>query len=77
MLVTVHAVGFLRANVAPGGQPVTVKVEPGATVEALLRQMDIPVKEVWRVAVNGTVSSLAHSLEDGDAVTVLPPIGGG
>jgi sulfur carrier protein ThiS len=75
--VTVHAVGFLRAHLAAGGLPVTVEVEPGTTVEALLNHLDVPTKEVWRVAVNGTVSSLSHSLENGDSVTVLPPIGGG
>ncbi len=77
MQVTVHAVGFLKAHLASGGQLVTAEVEPGTTVEALLSQLDVPIKEVWRVAVNGTVCSLERSLENGDSVTVLPPIGGG
>jgi len=51
-------------------------VEEGQTVGSLLDEVGID-PEGWDLRVNGVPSSRETPLEDGDIVTLVPPIKGG
>ncbi|OPY84139.1 MAG: ThiS family protein [Syntrophus sp. PtaU1.Bin208] len=49
----------------------------GTTVGGVVRQMDLPEKEVTLVFINGRHADLTTILSDGDALALFPPVGGG
>ena len=55
----------------------TVEVKAGSTVEELLRQLNIPEKQVKLIFINGVHASKHAVLEEGSRVGVFPPVGGG
>jgi len=54
-----------------------VEIAPGTTVEALLREINIPPEVYMMILVNQLKVSLDHPLSPGDAVHVFQPVGGG
>lgn len=59
-------------------QPLTsIKLENGADIRDLIRELEIPVGEVCGLSVNQRQAMLDQKLADGDFVDILPPIGGG
>lgn len=77
----VRLFALLREQV--GADAVRLSVPPGTTVRALaglLRAAEprlAPFLEVSRVAVNLTFAPADKVLEAGDAVALIPPVGGG
>ena len=59
-----------------GDQVKEVFIEDGATVGSVLDEFDVDA-EGWDLRVNGNPSSRETSLEDGDVITLVPPIKGG
>ncbi len=80
MKIRVKLMASLRSKLPPnaqGGQA-EVAVEPGTTVEALLQRLSIGGGHVHLILVNGAMErDRARALEDGDEVTVFPPVAGG
>jgi molybdopterin converting factor small subunit len=74
--VKVNLYATLRSFV--GGAPsVEVEVEPGQTVEQMLKQLGVPAEKTRILFVNNRAASLSQPLQDGDRVGVFPAIGGG
>lgn len=49
----------------------------GTTAGEIIRQLDIPEKEVTLIFINGRHGQLNTQLMDGDTVALFPPVGGG
>ncbi len=54
-----------------------VSLDQQATIDTLLRYLEIEKYQVESVYVNGRDSTFSQSLFSGDRVTLLPLIGGG
>jgi sulfur carrier protein ThiS len=52
-------------------------VAEGATVEDVLRQLNIPAGLVKLIFVDGIHASRESNLKDGSRLGVFPPVGGG
>ncbi len=71
-----------RENFA-GGRDMIVEIEPGTTVDALLRRLpSIGPPEIWddimlTVFVNETLSGFDHVLEQDDVIDLHVPVSGG
>ena len=76
MQIIVKLYGDLK-DYAPGDQPhFALGLQPGATLEDILRMLAIP--EGHHVAlINGRRSSPDATVADGDTLVLLPPISGG
>ena len=71
-MVTVEAVGSLRSHILP--QTVLDEVE---TVGDALQRLRLPPDVALIIIVNGRIAHWTTRLNDGDAMQVLPTIGGG
>jgi len=80
-MITVHVKLFATLrNLRPGlgiGEAFPVELPDEATVEGLIRQLELPDREVKLVFVNGIVRDRYHALVDGDELGIFPPVGGG
>ena len=52
-------------------------VAEGITVDALMRQLDIPVDQVKLIFVNGIHADRDTVLKEGNRLGLFPPVGGG
>lgn len=59
------------------GEPVEVEIEKGYTLKDLLTKLKIPLDEVFAVLVNGRHRDWDYTLQEGDRVSMFPPVGGG
>ena len=77
--VTVRLYGGLGVFLsdAQPATPLTVDLQPGDTIGALLGRLGVPLAEVGVAAVNGSRSELDRLLGDGDEVVVAAPVSGG
>ena len=74
--VKLNLYATLRSYV--GGSPsAEVEIEPGQTVEQMLRQLGVPPEKTRIIFVNSRAATLAAPLQDGDQVGVFPALGGG
>ncbi len=55
----------------------TVDVPEGSTIRQLLNALGIPDQMPLMILVNGRDAAPAQTLEDGDVITVFPPLVGG
>jgi len=55
----------------------SVEIERGSTAAAVLYKLKIPKKTAKIILVNGRYSSEDTVLEEGDILSVFPPLGGG
>ncbi|MDP6721141.1 MAG: MoaD/ThiS family protein [Pirellulaceae bacterium] len=75
MMVCLKLMGVLKAKTPEDGQ---LEMEDGATIEDVLRALDVPVESVQVFTVNGSFErNRSRVLSDGDDLSVLPPVGGG
>ena len=56
---------------------IMLESEPVSTVSDILRKLDIPAEEVSILLVNGFHKKTETPLQDGDIVSLFPPVGGG
>jgi len=59
------------------GQPIKVDFAHHFTGRMLLKNLNIPAKEVYIILVNGVNKGLDEDLVDGDNVSLFPSVGGG
>jgi molybdopterin synthase sulfur carrier subunit len=59
------------------GTPFEVKLVESAALDDLLRQLNIPAKEVKLCFVNARIQEPDFILQDDDEVGIFPPVGGG
>jgi sulfur-carrier protein len=50
---------------------------PGTTVSGIIRELDLPEKEVTLIFINGRHADLTTVLSAGDTLSLFPPVGGG
>jgi sulfur carrier protein ThiS len=62
---------------ADGAASLDVEIEPGETIEQILKRRGVPVEQVRVVFVNGRASGLSHSLQGDERVELFSAIGGG
>lgn len=55
----------------------TLTVEAGITIKDILKMLDIPEEEAAIIFVNGKHAKFHDKLNDGDTLSIFPPIGGG
>ncbi len=74
MQITVKLMGTLKPK-----QPSTpLELPAGATIEQVMEQLDVATNAVQVTTVNGQlIHDRRHALQDGDELTLLPPVGGG
>jgi molybdopterin synthase sulfur carrier subunit len=79
MKVEVRLFANLAKLLPPGSQNkrATITVKKGATVEDLMDKLDIPQKVTNIIMVNGMHRDRKTELNEGDVVSVFPPIAGG
>lgn len=79
MQVQVKLYGTLGKGVAgyDHRHGLTVDIEEGATVEALMVQLAVPLKKIGVVSVDGRLSDKNATLSPGALVKVFHPIFGG
>ena len=54
-----------------------VECDEGTSLAEFIKQLDVPLKEVKIIFVNGVHASEDDVLKEGDRVGVFPPVGGG
>lgn len=74
MDVTVALYETLKKHYPEGGR---VRLENGARIADLLSRLGISEDEVGILVVNRKDARFDQVLKDGDAVTIIPPMGGG
>ncbi len=55
----------------------TLEVDPGTTVEQVARKLDVPREEMALILVNGRDAELDYVFNEGDTLSLFPPVGGG
>ena len=59
------------------GESMSVRLSGDATIEQLLKELDLPEDQVKVIFVNGRVQKEGYRLSDGDELGIFPPVGGG
>jgi len=59
------------------GKVLSKDFEAGVTPGLIIEDLGIPEEEVAILLVNGRDGDLEQALEDGDVVSIFPPVGGG
>lgn len=79
MRVRVKLYASLRKYAPDGssGSAFEVELPEGATLEELVRGLNIPPDEARIAFINGLICELDHPLKSGDEVGLFPPIAGG
>lgn len=54
-----------------------LEFSPGTTVGDIIRELDLPEKEVALIFINGRHAELTTILSAGDVLALFPPVGGG
>ncbi len=77
MQVTVELQTYLQ-EYSPAGEPVFEHTLPdGATVQTLVRDLDVPEEMASVIVLNGRSADFDDALSEGDRVTLIPPLAGG
>ena len=77
MLVTVQLQTYLE-QYSPDGQSLFEYTLPeGATVQTLVRQLNVPRELASVIVLNDRIADLPDPLHEGDQVTLIPPLAGG
>ena len=75
MNIRIKLMGVLREKAPPEGP---LQVQGDATIEDVLRQLDIPTTLVQVISINGQFQrDHSHVLSPDDELLVLPPVAGG
>jgi len=80
MHIDVKLFANLRKKLPPGssGSKAQITLEAGATIQALIDFLNIPVELAQMVLVNGEQTrEFDRQLVDGDTVSIFPPVAGG
>jgi molybdopterin converting factor small subunit len=80
MQIEVKLFANLRKLLPPGssGGKAQITLGEGATIEALIHHLHIPIEMAQMVLVNGEQTrEFDRPLADGDTVSIFPPVAGG
>ena len=75
MKINLKLMGMLKDKCPADG---VLQLADGATIEDALNALQIPVDSVQVFTVNGQLErDSSRAMNEGDELTVLPPVGGG
>ncbi len=74
MQLTVKLFAYFRDN---RFKRQVLEFSDGATVEDIIRSLDIDIKEVGVIMINSRHCTLGQIPEEGDQLAIFPAIGGG
>ncbi len=74
MKVKVRLFATLRED---RGKEVEVEGKAGMTGKGLIDQMEISEEDVAIFLINGKDGKLEYPIQDGDVISIFPPVGGG
>lgn len=74
MKITVKLFATLREN---REKEVLHDIDEGTTPKDIIEGLDIPIKDVAIIMVNGRRVDVETELKDGDVLALFPPVGGG
>ncbi len=78
MRINIKLMGALRNQLSNTKGSTEVDIESGATVDSVLKKLELPAGRVHLVMVNGTMEhDRGRLLADGDELTLFPPVAGG
>jgi molybdopterin converting factor small subunit len=81
MKIEIKLFATLRKHLPPNadGSSATIEVADGLTVGGLIEHLKIPKELAQLVLVNGVniEGDYARTLEEGDTVSIFPPVAGG
>lgn len=77
VLVTVEALGPMRAFLRSADGKATLELAEGGTVQDALRAIGVPGKAQWNASIDGSLVYADHVLREGDHLLVFAPIAGG
>ncbi|MBI3246188.1 MAG: MoaD/ThiS family protein [Deltaproteobacteria bacterium] len=80
MHIEVKLFATLRKNLPPGssGSKAQMTLDTGATLQSLVDRLKIPAELAQMVLVNGEQTrEFDRQLQDGDTVSIFPPVAGG
>ena len=60
-----------------GGTALTIEMSDGTTIGDLLKQLEVPKKQIKVIFLNGIHASDEDILKDGDRVGIFPAVAGG
>ncbi len=60
-----------------GARSVEVEIQPDQTIERVLLDLGVPLKQTRIIFRNNRAAALSDRLQDGDRLGVFPAIGGG
>jgi len=73
--IRLKLMGMLKARTPPGG---ALDVAEGATIDDVLRALDVAPQAIQVFTVNGRFErDRSRALAAGDELTVIPPVAGG
>lgn len=74
MNVVVKLFANLRIN---NEKEYALEIKDGSTPADILNKINIPLEDVAIVIINGRRKEIDTSLQEGDIVSIFPPVGGG
>ena len=77
MRVTVRVMGAFRDALHEGERSHGVELCQGSRVIDAIRAIGVGDDEAWNAAIDGQLVEAEHVLQDGDALFVFTPLGGG
>ena len=79
MIIYLKSGGKLREKLKPDVDQYTrrIEVEAGLSLKEILKKFDIPAEQVAFAFVEGNFKRLDYYPEDGQIITLQPPVSGG
>lgn len=75
MQIRLKLMGMLKARTPPGG---ALELADGATIDDVLRALEIASKAIQVFTVNGRLErNRSRELAANDELSIIPPVGGG
>ena len=75
MQIRLKLMGMLKARTPPGG---ALELADGATIDDVLRALEIAPKAIQVFTVNGRLErNRSRELAANDELSIIPPVGGG
>lgn len=75
MKLKIKLMGMLKDHTPEGGE---LEVPDGSTIGDVLKLLKIESETIQAFSINGSIDrDRERTLNDGDELTVLPPVGGG
>lgn len=76
-MIDVRLFAVLPMRSATGRKQFQVEARPGLSVREVVRGEGLREEDVFLIMINGLQAQLDSTLQDGDVLSLFPPVGGG